>query len=452
MDGLSVFLWLVIGLLVLIVRDLAAKQGSAERKAENLEKLNSDLTVNLEQSNSKLAKLEANERLLGDVKLAIEESRKSLEQLQATIAISDSLLELREPVIYPRRFPEETSEQLKARMSEIKERQSEIRKKGQVVINFGAITQQKMTAEERAKLKALVKLARLALEGAADTLLDQVKASNQARLDTKFKAVVGDLDRQLKPWGFQIGKNYQATVRDSLELMSEYQQQIEKEREEQRALREQMREEAAAQREAERAQRDAEADERRAERDLVKAREAAEKATEEERSKWTDKVQQLEAMLAEAHAAKDRAKAMAQLTKAGHVYVISNIGSFGEAVFKIGMTRRLDPYDRVAELGDASVPFPFDIHGMIRSDDAPALEYSLHSALDGQRMNLVNERKEFFRVPLFQIREAAKSLGHDVQLTEVAEASEYRQSESMRRGVKFDPTPMTDEVGAEEPE
>jgi hypothetical protein len=372
-----------------------------------------------------------------------------LVQIQGALVLADALLEERESVIYPRRFPEATTEELKERMAQVRQRQSEIRRKGQVVIRFGASVRSNLPPEELAKLKNLVRLARLALEGAADTLLDQVKATNQDRLDLRFRAVTEDLNKLLRPWGFEIGKNYQGTVRESLELAAEYAQQQEKEREEQRALREQMREEAAAQREAERAQKEAEEQERRAHRELARAMEAAAKATVDERERWFLKVQELEQQLAEAHSAKDRAIAMAQLTKAGHVYVISNIGAFGETVFKIGMTRRLDPEDRIEELGDASVPFPFDIHGMIKSQDAPGLEAAIHSKLEAYRLNLVNFRKEFFRAPFALVQSVVKNLGAEVQLTEAAEAVQFRQSESLRKGLQ---APSFDEVeeGAEE--
>ena len=116
-------------------------------------------------------------------------------------------------------------------------------------------------------------------------------------------------------------------------------------------------------------------------------------------------VEALREKLRDAEARGQRTKAQAELTKAGHVYVISNIGSFGERVFKVGLTRRNDPEDRVRELGDASVPFTFDIHMMIGSDDAPKLEYTLHQALHRYRVNRVNFRKEFFRVDLDTIRQ-----------------------------------------------
>ena len=119
---------------------------------------------------------------------------------------------------------------------------------------------------------------------------------------------------------------------------------------------------------------------------------------------------------------------MAQQTRRGHVYIISNVGSFGEEVFKIGMTRRLDPMDRVKELGDASVPFNFDVHAMIYSEDAPKLEGELHKNFRYGRLNRVNLRREFFRVSLTELKNLIDRLGIEVHWTMKAEAAQYRES------------------------
>ena len=119
---------------------------------------------------------------------------------------------------------------------------------------------------------------------------------------------------------------------------------------------------------------------------------------------------------------------MAQQTRSGHVYVISNIGSFGEDVYKIGMTRRLEPLDRVRELGDASVPFAFDVHAMIYSDDAPSLENHLHKVFNEKQVNKVNSRKEFFNVGIKDIKSTVANMNIDAHWTMFADAKEYRES------------------------
>ena len=130
---------------------------------------------------------------------------------------------------------------------------------------------------------------------------------------------------------------------------------------------------------------------------------------------------------------------MAQQTKCGYVYVISNIGSFGEEVFKIGMTRRLEPSDRVRELGDASVPFSFDIHAMIYSNDAPSLEYTLHKRFVELQVNKANRRKEFFRVSVSDIRKIVEEMGLQAHWTIAAEALEYRETQAIEKRLQEDP-------------
>ncbi|WP_225888158.1 GIY-YIG nuclease family protein [Myxococcus xanthus] len=188
-----------------------------------------------------------------------------------------------------------------------------------------------------------------------------------------------------------------------------------------------MREEEAAQRELERARLEAEREARRDEEALRKARTEFEKSTGAQQQKLQERIAELERRLAE-DLDRQRAISQAQLTRTGHVYVISNIGSFGEDVYKVGMTRRLVPMDRIDELGDASVPFEFDVHAIIRTHDAPKLESELHRTFANRRINRINERKEFFRVSLDEIAEAVRKHHGDFELTRVAEAAEYRKS------------------------
>ena len=135
-------------------------------------------------------------------------------------------------------------------------------------------------------------------------------------------------------------------------------------------------------------------------------------------------IEQLERNLQESLESKERAISQAELTQSGHVYVISNIGSFGENIYKIGLTRRLEPEIRVRELGDASVPFHFDIHAMMFSDDAPALEHNLHEVFENKRVNLVNRRKEFYKVTLDEIEKEAKKINPNVEFYYTAESQE----------------------------
>jgi len=204
-------------------------------------------------------------------------------------------------------------------------------------------------------------------------------------------------------------------------------------REEQRRIQEQMREEEKVRREQERAIKEAQEKEDAIEEALAKVRLEAQHATAQERAKFDAQIAELSQRLADAEAVKQREISMAQLTRAGNVYIISNIGSFGEEVFKIGMTRRREPMDRIWELSDASVPFDFDVHAMIYSEDAPALERLLHGAFDDLRINKVNYRKEFFRLPLERIRNLVADKELNAIFTMVADAREFRETQALNK-------------------
>mgnify|MGYP003631037355 CR=1 FL=1 len=205
------------------------------------------------------------------------------------------------------------------------------------------------------------------------------------------------------------------------------------EQEEQKLIREQMREESRAEKEYQNALAAAEREEALYRSLLERAREELNQSTAEERVQAEIKIQELERQLAEAEAKEQRAKSMAQQTRRGHVYVISNIGAFGGNVYKIGMTRRLDPMDRVKELGDASVPFSFDVHAIIYSDDAPSMETALHRKFSRHRVNAVNLRKEFFRVDLKKIQDAVDEIdGVDADFKTTIIADDYFETLRLR--------------------
>ena len=140
------------------------------------------------------------------------------------------------------------------------------------------------------------------------------------------------------------------------------------------------------------------------------------------------KIAQLELDLQEAQILHQKALSMAQQTRAGYVYIISNIGSFGENVHKIGLTRRLNPMDRIDELSNASVPFPFDVHAFIYSDDAPALEAKLHQIFSEKRVNAINYRKEYFNVTLEEIKKVIQGMGLEIQYFDQPQAIQYYNS------------------------
>lgn len=268
-----------------------------------------------------------------------------------------------------------------------------------------------------------------AFNGKVDSTLSKIKHNNYGKLSQEIKdafelvnfngsafrsAKITDIYLQARlnelKWGVAVN-----------EIMLE-------EREEQRRIKEQLREEEKARREYEKAIKEAEKEEKAIQQAIDKATKELMLAGEEQRIALEQKLAELQVKFEEAEAKNQRAISMAQQTRSGHVYVISNIGSFGENVYKIGMTRRLEPLDRVRELGDASVPFSFDVHAMIYSDDAPSLENHLHKVFNDKQVNKVNSRKEFFNVGIKDIKSTIKEMSIDAHWTMFAEAKEYRES------------------------
>ena len=230
--------------------------------------------------------------------------------------------------------------------------------------------------------------------------------------------------------GLQISKSYLASKLEELSLVYAYMVKEEEEKEQRRAIREQMVEEEKVRREIERAKQKIEKEEAQFSNEVKKLMSYMQKAKDDiERKLYIDKIHELEEKLRALQADKENVLQREQNTRAGFVYIISNIGSFGEQIFKIGMTRRLEPMDRIAELSSASVPFPFDVHAMIFSDDAPRLEAVLHQHFDALRVNKVNQRKEFFRVDLDEIKKVVlENHNSTVKFVDIPDAVEYRET------------------------
>lgn len=268
-----------------------------------------------------------------------------------------------------------------------------------------------------------------AFNGLADAILTRVKHDNFGKL--KQEIVDGFILVNHNGQAFrnaQITEQYLAARQDELRwAVAVYELRLQ-EREEQRQIKEAIREEERARREYEKAIKEAEKEEKMLQKAMDQARRELSTASEQQRLELEQQLAELQQKYDEAERKNQKAISMAQQTKRGHVYVISNIGSFGEDIYKIGLTRRLEPMERVKELGDASVPFQFDVHAMIYHEDAPSLEKELHRAFQEKQVNKANPRKEFFRVKLNQIKSVAAGMGIDVHWTMLAEAREYRES------------------------
>lgn len=278
-----------------------------------------------------------------------------------------------------------------------------------------------------------------AFNGKVDSILSRTKTDNVGKLEQEIRDAFhlvnhnGSAFRsaRIEPAYLEARLTELRWGATALELRN-------RDKEEQRRIKEQIREEERAQREFERSLREAAKEEESLRKAMEKLQGQVEKATEEQRAKYEAQLAEMAEKLRQAEERSQRALSMAQQTRMGHVYVISNLGSFGEDVFKIGLTRRLEPLDRVRELGDASVPFAFDVHAMIFSEDAPALELALHRHFVASQVNKVNPRKEFFRVPIATIKEELDQLGIQAQWTMAAQAREYRETLAIERALAED--------------
>lgn len=219
-----------------------------------------------------------------------------------------------------------------------------------------------------------------------------------------------------------------------LNLLYTYQEKKAQEQEEQKAIRAQMLEEEKVRREIEREKAKVEKEETQFKNEVDKLMKYLSKTEDDiQKQLYVDKIKELEEKIKLLEKDKENILQREQNTRAGFVYIISNIGSFGEDIYKIGMTRRLEPMDRIDELGSASVPFPFDVHAMIFSDDAPSLETTLHNTFRDNQVNLVNPRKEFYNVSLNEIEKVVKeNYNATVTFTQVAQAAQYRESVRLR--------------------
>ena len=354
------------------------------------------------------------------------------ENLRKEVSLLEENLENISYGLYKPHYDYNTSAEFKQKLEEIINREKQIIKNESATYCPIKWEVGGSKSEGTKMTKHYSKLMLRAFNGECDAAIAKVRWNNIGNMEARIEKAYEAINKLGSTHQTTVTKDYFDLKLQELRLEFELEEKLYQEKEEQRKIREQMREEEKAQREIEKARQEAEEEEERNEKALQKAKAEIEKAKGQELERLTEKIKMLEENLQKAHELKERAISRAQLTKSGHVYIISNIGSFGDTVYKIGMTRRLEPIDRIDELGDASVPFDFDVHGMIYSENAPELENRIHKKLESKRVNLVNRRAEFFDTTLNELEAIVKELNLNIQLTKIAEAKEYRETISLR--------------------
>ena len=278
-------------------------------------------------------------------------------------------------------------------------------------------------------------IARLLMEafnGECDEIVRKVTYSNVNKSLERIDKIAENVNKNCQVVGISIPSRYIALKKNEVQLAFEFSQQKEEEKERLRILRAEAAEQKRVEREIEEKRKKLDKERKQYSSAYEKIQQRIE--TNADDKDLLDKAADLKQHLDDIDKAVKDVDYRAANQKAGFVYIISNVGSFGEGVYKIGMTRRLDPDERIKELSGASVPFGFDIHAMIFSDDAPKLEAALHNAFDDKKVNIVNQRKEFFRVSLQEIEDVVKAnYDKTVEFTEAAPAEQYRISEELRK-------------------
>lgn len=247
-----------------------------------------------------------------------------------------------------------------------------------------------------------------AFNSECDSIISNVKFNNIKKSHNKIKKIFKTMNELTNNIGTELTENYLELKLKELELRCGYVTMKQKEKEEQQRIKEQMREEERVRKELEVEEKKVEKEEKHFMNELNKLQKRIKKESEETQKILLKQIEELQSKLSELSEVKADIMNRRLNNKAGYVYIISNVGSFGENVYKIGTTRRLEPQVRVDELSNASVPFKFDVHAMIFSDDAFDLENKLHQMFDNKRINKVNKHKEFFGVTLEEIEKAVK--------------------------------------------
>ena len=414
---------------------LAGELSSLQKKHTELEQLAKECGA-LEVQKIR-ERIKAEEDSLNQIQSRSVEATKELRALEQTLlSVRQQILVLEETVqletfaLYVPKFRFTNSSEYKDRLDKIRAQQKALIKSGDAATGNMNWEVNGKKSEGKKLVNDMVKLVIRSFNNECDFCVDNVKFDNielgEARIRKSFEAC-NKLGRVMT---VSLTSSYLSLKLDELHLAHEFQLKKQEEKEDAKKAREELREQQKLEQEI-RAARDKIAKERKHFAAALKNLQSrlALASDELERSELQARIDEIQVKRDELDQEEKVVDYREQNAKAGYVYVISNVGAFGEGVYKIGMTRRLEPMDRVDELGDASVPFWFDVHAMVFSENAPALEAKLHDRFAAGRLNKVNGRKEFFRADIKEIEAVIRS-NYDavVEVVHDAPAEQYRES------------------------
>lgn len=350
-------------------------------------------------------------------------------ELQNQIYKINEELEYQTVGIYNPTYEFANSDLYKEELNKIRQYQKNMIKENNACICKGAINWivNNSTVQGKNMIADIQKLLLRAFNTECDDIVRRITISNHQKSIQKIISLQESISKLGKSMNISISQAYVNLKICELNLALDFAQKKQEEKERLKELRAQEREEAKAQKEIEEARKKLEKEQTHYQNALKSIISQLEKNPDN--PDLIAKKEELENDIADTNKAIENVNYREANRRAGYVYIISNIGAFGKDIYKIGMTRRLDPMDRIDELGSASVPFNFDVHALIFTEDAPKLESALHKAFDDKKVNKINPRREFFNVSLDEIKKVVReNFDKTVEWTDFPEAEQYRQS------------------------
>ena len=386
-------------------------QPEYEEKRANLEKEYSEKKKNLKCEYGKYE--ETLKETTNTLESNIKELRKDKDLLESELLIAHYNFSDYDGI---------TSEECKNKLSLLKTDESSFVKSGNALFITSEGTRKEINDNKKQILRCF--------NTECDNVLVNLTHKNIDSMRNKITRSFESLNKIFAVDGIEMNKELLEMKLEELNLVYTYELKRQQELELQKEIKEQMREEEKVRREIERQKSKIEKDQAQCSKEMNKLMSYMQKTENDiEKQLYIDKIHELEEKIKSLEKDKETVLEREANARAGYVYIISNIGSFGRDVYKIGMTRRLEPMDRIKELSSASVPFDFDVHAMIFSDNAPELENLLHKKFEKNSVNRVNYRKEFFKVSLDEIEDVAiKEYNNTVKFTKVPAADQYRET------------------------
>ncbi|MEU7971257.1 DUF4041 domain-containing protein [Micromonospora sp. NPDC049089] len=403
-------------------RELAAEvtllRAELERVRAEMNRLGVLPAVELEQYRERLTREITEQTATAQAQKA--DLERQLRDLSQQVVVTEETALLQEAGVYDYRHPLSDAVAYQGALAGLQGQiKSMAKREGGAVLAATGWTVNGSVAEGRVMVRDFSKLLLRAYNAEADNLVRGLKPYKLDSAVERLGKVAATIAKLGKTMHIHISGDYHRLRIRELELTADYQAKVAEEKEREREEKARLREERRVQQEIDR---------ERARLDKERQHYANALAALQAKGD-VDGAAQMQERLLQIDTAIEDVDYRAANVRAGYVYVISNLGAFGEKVVKIGMTRRLDPLDRVRELSDASVPFNFDVHALFFSEDAVGIEAKMHTRLADRRVNLINQRREFFYATPQEAKECLLELtGSLLQYDEVPEALEYRQS------------------------